>query len=77
MIKKWLEKNITTLEQLKAYKLQNKKQSTNSVNQSNKIIPKNKVPGESRVGVRVNETFKQYDPDELEKLLRESQKGKW
>ena len=77
IIKKWLEKNITTLEQLKAYELQNKKQSTNSIPQSNKFIPKYKVPGESRVGVRVNETFKQYDPDELEKLLRESQKGKW
>ena len=77
IIKKWLEKNITTLEQLKAYELQNKKQSTNSVNQSNKFIPKYKVPGENKVGVRVNETFKQYDPDELEKLLRESQKGKF
>ena len=77
IIKKWLEKNITTLEQLKAYELQNKKQSTNSIPQSNKFIPKYKVPGESRVGVRVNETFNQYDPDELEKLLRESQKGKF
>ena len=28
IIKKWLEKNITTLEQLKAYELQNKKQWT-------------------------------------------------
>ena len=77
IIKKWLEKNITTLEQLKAYELQNKKQSTNSVNQSNKFIPKYKVPGENKVGVRVNETFRNYDPDELEKLLRESQKGKF
>ena len=77
IIKKWLEKNITTLEQLKAYELQNKKQSTNSMPQSNKFIPKYKVPGENKVGVRVNETFRNYDPDELEKLLRESQKGKF
>ena len=28
-------------------------------------------------GAGVNETFRQYDPDELEKLLRESQKGKF
>ena len=73
IIKKWLEKNITTLEQLKAYELQNKKQSTNSVNQSNKFIPKYKVGA----GAGVNETLRNYDPDELEKLLRESQKGKW
>ena len=73
IIKKWLEKNITTLEQLKAYELQNKKQSTNSVNQSNKFIPKYKVGA----GAGVNETFRNYDPDELEKLLRESQKGKF
>jgi len=28
-------------------------------------------------GAGVNETFRNYDPDELEKLLRESQKGKF
>ena len=30
-----------------------------------------------KTGVRVHETFRDYDPDELEKLLRESQKGKF
>ena len=73
IIKKWLEKNITTLEQLKAYELQNKKQSTNSMSQTKKFIPKYKIGA----GAGVNETFRQYEPDELEKLLRESQKGKF
>ena len=30
-----------------------------------------------KVGVRVNETFRQYEPDELERLLRESQKDRF
>lgn len=42
IIKKWLNNNITTLEQLKSYELQNKKNSTNSVSQNQENIP-NKV----------------------------------
>lgn len=42
IIKKWLNNNITTLEQLKSYELQNKKYSTNSVSQNQENIP-NKV----------------------------------
>ena len=49
--------------------------------QSKKFIPNyklpDKLPGENKVGVRVHETFRQYEPDELEKLLLESQKGKF
>ena len=30
-----------------------------------------------KTGVRVHETFRDYTPDELEKLLLESQKGKF
>ena len=73
IIKKWLEKNITTLEQLKAYELQNKKQSINSMSQKQQFIPKYKTGA----GSGVNETFRNYTPDELEALLRESQKGKF
>ena len=42
IIKKWLNNNITTLEQLKSYEHQNKKYSTNSVSQNQENIP-NKV----------------------------------
>ena len=73
IIKKWLDKNITTLEQLKAYELQNKKQCINSVSQKQQFIPKYKTGA----GSGVNETFRNYTPDELEALLRESQKGKF
>lgn len=38
IIKKWLNNNITTLEQLKSYELQNKKYSTNSVSQNQENI---------------------------------------
>lgn len=42
IIKKWLQNNITTLEQLKSYELRNKKYSTNRVSQNQENIP-NKV----------------------------------
>lgn len=38
IIKNWLNNNITTLEQLKSYELQNKKYSTNSVSQNQENI---------------------------------------
>ena len=77
IIKKWLDVNITTLEQLKAYELQNRKQPTNSIPKQQQFIPHYNLPGENRVGVRVHETFRDYDPNELEKMLLESQKGKF
>ena len=45
--------------------------------QAKKFVPTYKLPGGNKVGVRVHETFRQYEPDELERLLRESQKGKF
>ena len=68
---------VFPLKENKKYSINNITQSANSIPQSKKFIPHYKVPGENKVGVRVNETFRQYDPDELEKLLRESQKGKF
>ena len=44
-------------------------------NKTNNIQFKSKY--KTGAGAGVNETFRQYDPDELEKLLRESQKGKF
>ena len=44
-------------------------------NKTNNIQFKSKY--KTGAGAGVNETFRQYDPDELEKLLKESQKGKF
>lgn len=58
IIKKWLQNNITTLEQLKSYELQNKKYSTNSVSQNQENIPNKVVKDET------------HDP-EFQKMLAE------
>lgn len=54
------------------------------VSPSNKIKPsnsfstnKNNIPTVKTRYHNINETFRQYDPNELERLLRESQKGKF
>ena len=54
-----------------------KEQADNNTVQVEKFIPHYKLPGENKVGVRVHETFRQYEPDELERLLRESQKDRF
>ena len=47
IIKKWLNNNITTLEQLKSYELQNKKYSTNSVSQKQENIQNTVIKDET------------------------------
>ena len=47
IIKKWLQNNITTLEQLKSYELQNKKYSTNSVSQNQENIQNTVIKDET------------------------------
>lgn len=47
IIKKWLQNNITTLEQLKSYELQNKKYSTNSVSQKQENIQNTVIKDET------------------------------
>lgn len=52
-------------------KEQNKFSANSSVNKNNNNIqPKTRFHN-------INETFRQYEPDELERLLKESQKGKF
>ena len=70
IIKKWSDANITTLEQLNAQALsrKNKNKSNNSVSKNNKI--------KTRFH-NVNETFRNYGEDELEKMLLERQKEKF
>ncbi|MBS6025923.1 MAG: DnaD domain protein, partial [Paeniclostridium sordellii] len=74
IIKKWLDSNITTLEELEVHKLQqkNKNQCKNSISQNNNNITK--LPTRYH---NINQSFSKYDGDELEKMLLENQKGKF
>ena len=74
IIKNWLDNNITSLEKLEAHKLQqkNKNQCKNSMSQNNNNITK--LPTRYH---NINQSFSKYDGDELEKMLLESQKGKF
>jgi DnaD/phage-associated family protein len=71
--KKWLAANITTLEELEAYKLHFGK-STSMPNKS--IANKGKNYTKTKFH-NFEETFDKYTPEELEKLILESQKNKW
>lgn len=62
IIKKWLDKNITTLEQLKSYELQNKKYTTNSVSQNQENIQNTVIKDET-------------DDPEFQKMLAEINKA--
>lgn len=56
------------------FELKNIKTSTNSINQNKNFIPKQHKTG---AGANVNNTFKDFNsPEELERYLREMQKGK-
>lgn len=72
IINNWLQKNVTSYEELKAFELQNR--FTNSVSKNNNNIQKQYKKG---AGANVNNAFAGYTPDELEKMLLESQKGKF
>lgn len=75
IINNWLQKNITSYEQLKAFELQNKfSTNSNSVSKNNNNIQNSYKKG---AGANVNNAFAGYTPDELEKMLLESQKGKF
>lgn len=72
IINNWLQKNVTSYEELKSHELQNR--FTNSVSKNNNNIQKTYKKG---AGANVNNSFAGYAPDELEKILLESQKGKF
>ena len=69
----WLQKNITSYEELKAYELQNRIAGNSFIKKSNNIQNSYK----KGAGANVNNSFSGYTPDELEKILLESQKGKF
>lgn len=74
IIKKWIDNDITTLEKLEGHKLKYDKTcpSKNSINKNNKNIHGLKTRYHN-----INQSFSKYDGDELEKMLLESQKGKF
>ncbi|MBS5952544.1 MAG: helix-turn-helix domain-containing protein [Paraclostridium bifermentans] len=75
IIKKWLDSNITTLDSLEAQRL-----AHNIKNKTNNSISKNKGTIQKVSRNRFhneNQTFTKYTPEELEKILQESQKGKF
>ncbi|WP_312288677.1 DnaD domain protein [Terrisporobacter sp.] len=69
----WLQKNITSYEELKAFELQNRIAGNSFIKNSNNIQNSYK----KGAGANVNNAFAGYTPDELEKILLESQKGKF
>lgn len=83
-IKEIANKGIRTISDynsyLKAYKEAKKKTKQSSNTSQNKIAKNSyesvKTPN-YRTGTRVHETFRDYEPDELERMLLESQKGKF
>lgn len=62
IIKKWLQNNITTYEQLKAYELQNKKITNNSIPQNQENIQNN------------DKYLNEEDDPEFQRLLEEENK---
>ena len=79
IIKKWLNANITTLEELEAQKLKvniKNKSNNKSMSKEKENIPNKKLnpkvhnfPGSAN--------FSKYEADELERILLESQRGKF
>lgn len=75
IVKSWNEKNIKTLEDLAASEEEFKrksetKKSNSSTNKGNSQKVKTRFHN-------INQTFNKYSSDELEKILQESQKGKF
>ena len=74
IIEKWKDKNVKTLEDIKILDEEHKAKI------EKKSTPKNSTDKVPQVKTRyhnINQTFTNYSPDELEKLLQESQKGKF
>lgn len=78
VIKKWSDANITTLEELEAQKLKvniKNKSNNKSISKTKEVIPKKLNPKIHNYSGSAN--FLKYDADELERMLLESQKGKF
>lgn len=75
IVKSWNDKNIKTLEDLKVSEDEYKHKSETKKSSSNDS--KNNVKQVKTRFHNINQTFSKYSPDELEKILQESQKGKF
>lgn len=73
IINNWLQKNITSYEELKAFELQNKFSTNNSVSKNNNNIQNSYKKG---AGANVNETFRNYDPSTINELAMKEQQEK-
>ncbi|EGT4048761.1 DnaD domain protein [Clostridioides difficile] len=67
ILKKWKDANITTYEQLEAYKLQHENKKSKK---TNSVVSKNKF-------ANFEQTFTQYSNKELDEIIKKSQKAKF
>lgn len=78
--KKWLDAKVTTLEELKIYEVKySKKNASNSINKDKNFIPNYnfEIKEKKTRFHNFNERGINYTPEELEKILKENQKGKF
>ena len=81
IMKSWNDKNIKTLDELKSSEeefkknAEAKKLNTNSIGSSSK--QKQSTPQVKTRFHNINQTFTKYSPDELERIVLESQKDKF
>lgn len=73
IINNWLQKNITSYEELKAFELKNKFSTNSSVSKNNNNIQNSYKKG---AGANVNETFRNYDPSIINELAMREQQEK-
>jgi DnaD/phage-associated family protein len=73
ILRKWRDKNITTYEQLKTYELgvRNKQESTEK-----KTTKESYKPKKTKFH-NFNETFQKYSPEEMDEIIRKSQREKF
>jgi len=76
IIKQWSDNNITTYEQLKALELEREQEKLNK-NKNNKIDKVDKPFAKKNKFHNFNETFQKYSPDELDEIIRKSQREKF
>ncbi|RDY23456.1 DnaD domain protein [Romboutsia maritimum] len=79
IIENWKEKNVKTLDdvQLLDDEFKQKMESKKNTSNNNSSNSKNSIPKVKTRFHNINQTFTKYTPEELEKLLRESQKDKF
>ena len=78
VIRKWNDKNVKNLDELKLFEEEYKKKKTEE-KKSNSASNNNKssIPTVKTRFHNINKTFNKYSPDELEKILQESQRDKF